>query len=320
MLDVRLTRFAKVLFLASLVFLVGCEYIMGKAFEMYLEPSPPDAPAGVVVHRDIPFATTPERELHLDVYLPEAQGERPLPVILFLFGGGWEIGNRHQLTRYALEEYPLKGFAVVTADYRYLQEAIFPAQIEDVVSAIQWIRSSAGEYGLDGDRIGVIGPSAGGHLSALAGTANRAGELVGSSEASEPSNVQAVVDYFGPTDFLQVDAYLPEGKKLWSDPDSTVSRLLGAPIKTVPEQVRMANPIAHIDGSEPPFLILHGEDDALVPLQQSEILHQALVAAGVESELVVVKGGAHGYGGDFFTEMPGQKVLAFFQRHLQGEG
>jgi acetyl esterase/lipase len=319
MFDARIKGLAKGLILASVVFLGGCEFIMGKVFEIYLEPSPPDAPAGVVAHRDIVFSTTPEQKLYLDVYLPEDRGEQLLPVVLFLFGGGWEMGNRHQFIRYGLEDYPLEGFAVVTVDYRYLQEAIFPAQFQDVVSAIHWIRDSAKEYGFDVSRVGVIGPSAGGHLSALAGTVNRAGEFAGNEDVSRPSNVQAVVDYYGPTDFLQVDAHLALGEKLWSDPDSTVSRLLGAPIKTVPESVQMANPIAYIDGSEPPFLILHGEEDDVVPLQQSKILHQALVAAGVESEFVVVKGGAHGYGGDFFTEMPAQKVLAFFQRHLQGK-
>ena len=320
MFDARLTGFVKSLILASVVFLGGCDFITGKMFQIYLEPSPPDAPEGVVAHRDIVFSTTPERKLCLDVYLPEDQGEQPLPVILFLFGGGWEMGNRHQFIRYGLEDYPLEGFAVVTVDYRYLQEAIFPAQFQDVVSAIHWIRDSAKEYDFDVGRVGVIGPSAGGHLSALAGTVNRTGEFAGNEDVSRSSNVQAVVDYYGPTDFLQVDAHLTLGEKLWSDPDSTVSRLLGAPIKTVPESVQMANPIAYIDGSEPPFLILHGEEDDVVPLQQSKILHQALVAAGVESEFVVVKGGAHGYGGDFFTEMPAQKVLAFFQRHLQGKG
>ena len=109
---------------------------------------------------------------------------------------------------------------MVTVDYRYLQDALFSAQHQDVVSAIHWIRDSAKECGFNVSRVGVIGPSAGGHLSALAGTVNRAGEFVGNEDVSRPSNVQAVVDYYGPIDFLQVDAHLALGEKLWSAPDS----------------------------------------------------------------------------------------------------
>jgi acetyl esterase/lipase len=307
----------KAVLLVSSLMLSGCEFIMAKAFEIYLEPSPPGAPDGAIAHRDIVYSQTPQGKLLLDVYMPEATAGEPLPVILFLFGGGWEAGNRHQLQRFDLENYALEGFAVVTADYRYSRDATFPAQIEDVVGAIDWIRGAAAEYGLDSGRIGVTGPSAGGHLAALVGTANRPGEL-GFDEATKNfSGVQAVVDYFGPTDFLQGDAHRMEDADPWNAEDSSVSKLLGAAIDTIPEEVESANPIAYIDGSEPPFLILHGDKDSLVPLHQSEILHQALLGAGVESQLIVVKDGDHGYGGEFFTEMPGDEMLAFFKRTLQ---
>lgn len=304
--------------LLALLLLGGCEAIRNKAFEMYLEPSPPDAPADVVAHRDIRFAGTPQRDLFLDIYLPASPDEQPLPVILFLFGGGWEIGNRHQLTRFSLEDYARHGFAVVTVDYRHLQEAVFPAQIEDVLAAIRWIRENGGDYGLDAGRIGVIGPSAGGHLAALAGTVNREEEAALIGKDVQAGDVQAVVDYFGPTDFLAADDQIPEGVEPWSAPDSSVSRLIGAPLKEAPERVQLANPIAYIDGTEPPFLIIHGDEDDVVPLAQSEILQEALIAAGVDSELVVIEEGGHGFGGDFYTERPGDRTLRFFQRHLQG--
>lgn len=299
--------------------LVGCEAISERISRVYLEPSPPTAPRGVVAHRDIRFAGTPERDLYLDVYLPESVGDEPLPVILFLYGGGWEKGNRHQFRRFGLRDYPRNGFALVTADYRYLQEAVFPAQIEDVLSAIQWIRDSGDTYGLDANRIGVMGPSAGGHLAALAGTINRPEDAARIGAGLAPANVQAVVDYFGPTDFLAADEQLPAGEKPWSAPDSSVSRLIGALLKEAPEQVQLANPIAYVDGSEPPFLIIHGEADRIVPLGQSEMLQEALIAVGVDSELVIVTRGGHGFGGDFFTKMPAERTLAFFQRHLQDD-
>lgn len=305
--------------LCLLLSLGGCGAVRDKAVELYLEPSPPGAPEGVLVFRDIPFAGTPERTLYLDVYVPESAQEQPLPVILFVFGGAWKTGNRHQLTRFSLQDYALEGFGVVTADYRYLQEATFPAQIEDVLAALRWIRESGGTYGLDARRIGVMGPSAGGHLAALAGTINRPEEAARIGPDVQAGAVQAVVDYFGPTDFLAADDQIAADVKPWSAPDSTVSRLIGAPLKEAPERVQLANPITYIDGTEPPFLLIHGDDDDIVPLAQSELLQEALLAAGVESELLVVRGGGHGSGGDFNSGMPAGKTLQFFRRHLQGE-
>lgn len=316
----KFANLSKCLVLCATLLVGGCDFIMGHVAVFYLEPGPPDVPEGVVVHRDILYAERSGRKLQLDVYLPEQAVAGKLPVVLFLFGGGWDAGNRHQMSRFDLHQYPLQGFAVVTADYRYIHDATFPAQMQDVHSAIRWIRTKGDAFGLDGERIGVIGPSAGGHLAALAGTMNRTGEGRSAGAAVGRTDVQAVVDFFGPTDFLQGDAHRMLDADPWNAPDSSVSRLLGAPIASIPDKVAAANPITFIDGSEPPFLILHGDEDALVPLHQSEILHQALIAAGVESELVVVKGGDHGFGGDFFTDMPGSKVQAFFQRHLVPNG
>lgn len=307
---------SKSLLLCALFLVGGCDFIMDKVATFYLEPGPPDVSDGVVVHRDLVYAQREERTLLVDVYLPEQRPAESMPVILFLFGGGWDVGNRHQMSRFNLHEYPLQGFAVVTADYRYIHEATFPAQFDDVQSAIRWVRANASEFGFDAERIGVIGPSAGGHLAALAGTVNRAGEPGFDSELR--TDVHAVVDFFGPTDFSQGDAHRLAGADPWNAPDSSVSRLLGAAIDTVPDKVAAANPITFVDGSEPPFLILHGEEDALVPLHQSEILHQALLDAGVESQLIVVEGGDHGFGGDFYTEIPSLKVQAFFQAQLGG--
>jgi acetyl esterase/lipase len=307
---------SKCLLLCATLLVGGCDFIMGHVATYYLEPGPPDVPEGVVVHSDIEFAERANRTLLLDVYLPEQSPAEPMPVVLFLFGGGWDAGNRHQMSRFNLHHYPLQGFAVVTADYRYIYEATFPAQMQDVQSAIRWVRANAQEFGFDTQRIGVIGPSAGGHLAALAGTVNRPGELGYDAAPQQRTDVHAVVDFFGPTDFLQGDAHRQEGADPWNASDSSVSRLLGAPIDTIPEKVAAANPITFIDGSEPPFLILHGEKDALVPVHQSEILHRALQAAGVESELVIVEGGDHGFGGDFYSDMPSLRVQAFFKQHL----
>lgn len=310
-------RFARLLVLLSLVPLAGCEFITTRVFQAYLEPGPPTAPKGVVAHRDQVYARHGERELLLDVYAPEGNGDEALPVILFLFGGGWESGNRHQAVRFDLIDYATEGYVVVTADYRYMTEIIYPAQIVDVKTALRWIRMNAERYRMDPERIGVIGPSAGGHLAALAGTANRPDELEVGAPSDVPSHVHAVVNYFGPTDFLQGDAHRDPDADPWNAPDSAVSRLIGAPIESAPDKVALANPITFIDGSEPPFLIIHGDEDGLVPLHQSQILHAALKDAGVPSELLVVEGGDHGYGGDFSKDEHAERVRAFFSRHLR---
>ncbi|NND68898.1 MAG: alpha/beta hydrolase, partial [Halioglobus sp.] len=209
------TRFVQLFLLVLLLPLAGCEFISTRVFEAYLEPGAPDAPSGVIAYRDQVYAQRGERELLLDVYAPEERGEKALPVILFLFGGGWEAGNRHQAVRFDLLDYATQGYIVVTADYRYMTEQPYPAQIDDVKTAIRWIRMNAVNYGIDPQRIGVIGPSAGGHLAALAGTANRPGELEVGEPSDVPSHVQAVVDYFGPTDFLQGDAHRTEDADPW---------------------------------------------------------------------------------------------------------
>lgn len=300
--------------------LSGCDFVSERVFTYMMEPGPPDAPDGVVAHRDIVFNERAGRQLQLDLYVPETASVEPTPVVLFLFGGGWERGNRHQMIRFGLLDYPQRGIAVATADYSYIHEAIFPAQIEDVEAAIRWVRDNAAAFNLDDDRIGVIGPSAGGHLAALAGTANRPGERDVATAQGVRTDVQAVVNFYGPTDFSQGDAHRLPDADPWNAPDSRPSRLLGAPIDEVPGRVAAANPITYVDGSEPPFLIIHGEKDALVPLHQSQILQQALEAAGVESELLVIEGGDHGFGGDFYSSLPMDRMDAFFELHLKGEG
>jgi acetyl esterase/lipase len=320
-LDPWFNALKKILLLALVTTLCGCGSVREKVFQMMLEPSPPSVPEGVVVIRDLQFVDTPQGPLFLDVYLPEAHAGEPLPVIIFYFGGGWEMGNRHQLGMYDLEEFPLHGYAVIAADYRLSSTAIFPAQIQDAKAAVRWVRDNSDQYPFDADRIGVIGPSAGGHLAALVGTTGDEHEFESDTASGDQSRtssaVQAVVDFFGPTDFLQANAHRLDDDQDWEAPDSSVSELLGGPIRQHPDRVAQANPITYISGDEPPFLIIHGQIDEIVPLHQSEILYQALVSHGVESELLVIEDGNHGWGGDFFSSLPIDRSRAFFDEHLK---
>jgi acetyl esterase/lipase len=303
------------LLLITVTALCACSALRERMIDSMLAPSPPSVPRGVEVVSDIPFSETPDGTQYLDVYLPADHAGTPLPVIVFFFGGGWERGNRHQLGLYDLETFPLQGYAVVAADYRLSSTAIFPAQIQDTQAAVRWVRDNAGEYPFDPGRIGVIGPSAGGHLAALVGTSGD-GQSFGNDSATS-SAVQAVVDFFGPTDFLQANAHKLDPEQDWEAPDSVVARLLGGPIREHPDQVASANPITYISGDEPPFLIIHGREDEVVPLHQSELLHEALLVNGVESELLVIDNGNHGWGGDFYSSKPIDTARAFFDRHLK---
>jgi len=262
----------------------------------------------VKVIPDLEFAAPNGTPLLLDLYLPIG-AERPVPVIVWLHGGGWRIGDRKLGPDFRVR-FAEQGYAMASIEYRLSSEATFPAQIHDVKAAIRWLRSAADEYGLDSGNIGLWGSSAGGHLAALAGTTGF-GRLEGLELENQDfsSEVQAVVDGYGPTDFLQMEEHSnvelkpsidPESIRLHpvrshTESDSPESQLLGAPIQTVPHLVREANPISYIDKNVPPFLILHGLSDAAVPAHQSELLYNALIEQENEATLCLIQGLGHGF-------------------------
>jgi len=279
-----------------------------------------DSVAGICVDKNLVFAKVNGRNLVLDLYRPEKY-DTLLPVVAWIFGGAFRIDTRlNQAPRATwLTQH---GYAVAVIDYRLSQEAVFPAQVHDCKAAIRWLRANAATYNLDKERIGAMGPSSGGYLSTMLGVTSEVGFLEGElGNGEEPTQVQAVVDLFGPSDFLKMDeARLPDGQ--WHYPaDSPESQLLGAPIGEIPERVREANPITYVNASAPPFLILHGTEDLLVPVNQSELLHEALKKAGVDVTFYKLVGAGHG-GSQFVAEsglapLVGAVVLAFFNQHLK---
>jgi len=270
--------------------------------------SAPRIPEGVKVERNLVYARTPQKDLLLDLYLPE-QAEGKLPVVLWVHGGAWRSGSKERCPAVRLVP---RGYAAASISYRLSQEAIFPAQIHDVKAAVRWLRANAARYNLDAQRIAAWGSSAGGHLVALLGTSGRVRDLEGDLGNPEfSSRVQAVIDFFGPSDFLQMSKF--PGKMDHDAPDSPESRLIGGPIQQHPEKVRRADPITYVSRADPPFLIMHGDRDETVPLNQSELLHAALKKAGVEVTFEVVRGAGHGFSG---PEINAQ-VDAFLDRHLK---
>ena len=271
-------------------------------------------PEGVKVERDIVYARVGEKELPLDLYLPE-NATKPLPVVVWVHGGGWRNGSKGS----GGPALPMvsRGFAVVDVEYRLSGEAIFPAQIQDCKAAIRWIRANAKEYGLDPDQIGAWGSSAGGHLVALMGTAGDVKQFDTSENGEYSSRIQAVCDWFGPTDLLRMDDF--PGTMNHNAPNSPESQLIGGPIQDNKEQVARANPITYIGEDDPPFLIVHGEKDQTVPCNQSELLYDALIKNGVEATLYRVKDGDHGFRGateDTHSELV-EMAAKFFGKHLK---
>jgi acetyl esterase/lipase len=270
---------------------------------------PPRAPGGTTVYRDLPYVTGGHERQKLDLYVPEEGG--PFPLIAWVHGGAFRAGSKEDGVPL---DYLAAGYAVASINYRLSQHALFPAQFEDVKAAVRWLRAHADAYRLDPNRFGAWGASAGGHLVALLGTtgdveAFEVGEHLGVS-----SRVLAVVDYFGPTDFLQMDAQrLPDGQ-VHDAADSPESQLVGGPIQEHEDRVARANPITYAFKDDAPFLIVHGDRDPLVPYGQSVLLADALEAAGVPVSLYAVEGGGHGR---FTDPRVPELTKAFFEQHLK---
>jgi acetyl esterase/lipase len=264
-------------------------------------------PQGTAVHRDLQYVPNGHERQRLDLYLP-GTGPTPSPLILV----AW-------ITPLLLNA----GYAVASLNYRFSQHAVFPAQIHDMKAALRFLRAHAGEYQVDRDRVGAWGASSGGHLVALLGASAGIPAMDGNLGPGEQSvRVQAVIDWYGPTDFLQKDAHhLPDGVP--SDrPDSAESRLIGAPIQTVPDKAEAENPISYISPDDPPFLIVHGDQDRTVPHHQSELLRAALSRAKVPVEMRTVVGGGHGgqssaQNAPYQTEEMVRTMIGFLDRHVK---
>lgn len=265
--------------------------------------------------RDVVFGTGGGRPLKLNIIRPKNPPKTPMPVVVWVHGGAWRAGSKEGRRTLPLAQ---RGYFTMSIEYRLSQEARFPAQIEDCKCAIRWLRAHAKQYNIDPKRIGVWGSSAGGHLVALLGTSGGVKELEGKGGwQSHSSRVQAVCDFFGPTDFTRMsegDSHMDHDA-----PNSPESQLIGGPVQQNKEACRKADPITYLTPDDPPFLVVHGEEDRTVPINQSELLHEALKKAGVDVTFVRVKGGGHGFRGN--TDPTPQRiqelVVQFFDKQLK---
>ena len=228
---------------------------------------------------DIPVCLPGNIQKTYDLIVPEGNAAE-IPLLVWIHGGGWCGGEKRICNEF--ERFSCRGYAVLSIDYRFSQQAPFPAQLIDCKTAIRWARANAGKYGYNAARIVVGGSSAGGHLAALLGVTNGQKDYDVGPYPAHSSDVQAVVDEFGPAELTPEK--LPALKK-------ELSALLGAD----PEAARRASPCFLVRGTEPPFLILHGTADDCVPIEQSRVLSAALKCAGSAAELLEIPGGGHGF-------------------------
>ncbi|GIW90097.1 MAG: hypothetical protein KatS3mg109_0529 [Pirellulaceae bacterium] len=273
-----------------------------------VEAQDPATREDVRVFKEMSYVPDGHERQRLDLYVPQSTNG-PLPVIVWIHGGAWRAGSKENPP---VMRYTRQGYALASVNYRLSQHASFPAQIQDCQAAIRWLRAHAKEYGLDENRIGVCGASAGGHLVALLGTApeNPPWEAIG-EHRSLSARVQCVVDLFGPSDLARL---APQN----ATADSAIARLLGGPPSEKAELARQASPVSFVTPDDPPFLILHGDQDPLVPLEQSELLADTLKKAGVEVTLVTLKGARHG--GPAFSGTDVTSTMdRFFAKHLKHE-
>jgi acetyl esterase/lipase len=283
------------------------------------EAKRPALPAGFTAEYDIQYVPNGDSAQTLDLYYPEKPAEKPQPLLVWVHGGGWRGGSKTQVPYlYQLA----RGYLVASIEYRFSQKAIFPAQIQDSQAAIRWLRAHAKTYNIDPDRIGAGGASAGGHLVALLGTSG--GKKVfpasGGNE-NESDRVQAVCDLFGPADFWTVIKQAAEDKAVknifkWND-DDPYSRLIAAKLGEDKEKCEAVSPVHYVSKNNPPFLILHGDHDTLVPYAQSGELAELLSKAGVPVTLQRFPGAGHG-GPAFGLPAVAQLTNAFFDKYLKG--
>lgn len=285
----------------------------------------------VTVIKDIEYGSYPpgqgQRKLLLDLYLPSQKKDNPQAAIIYIHGGGWFGYSKQKCPGKQVAQ---RGFILACINYRYSSESLFPAQIRDVKQAVRWLKINADKYNINPDAIGAWGDSAGGHLSALLGTSSGVKILEkGLPYPDVSTEIQGVVNWYGPTDFTQVSFAFEEDAtpevikenfhKPWRIYTIAVYKLLGGPVSQRQELAKLANPINYIDANDPPFLIVHGDQDKVVPISQSQLLEKELKSQGVAVEFVKVSGMKHSYKGqneEPFDPKLIDMALVFFEKYL----
>jgi acetyl esterase/lipase len=260
-----------------------------------------------VTLNDIVYTKVGDQELKLDLARP-ASGEGPFPAVVVIHGGAWRGGDKAS-NRTLLAQFAQRGYVAISPQYRFCPKETFPAQVHDVKAAVRWLRAHADEHKVDKDHIGAIGFSAGGHLALMLGVTGPDDGLEGDVTADAPSSrVQAVVNYFGPTELGAPD--IPEVSK------PLVKDFLGGTPEEKPEAAKKASPVTYTSKDDPPILTFQGTKDPLVPHTQAFRLTDAQTQAGVPGRVELLVGAGHGWGGDDL-ERTREETFEFFDRYLK---
>ncbi|HEV2072566.1 MAG TPA: alpha/beta hydrolase [Thermomicrobiales bacterium] len=259
------------------------------------------------------------RPLHLDILRPAEPSRSLRPAVIYVHGGGWLGGERTSTPNQILAE---AGFVTVSISYRFSSEAIFPAQIHDVKASIRWLRANAGRYGVDPERIGIWGHSAGGHLAALAAVTGNNPDFEGEGgNPDQDSSVQAAVPISAPLEFL-IDWYAVAQMPVHPEAWDCISGLMGGLPHTVPEMARLSSPYWHVHATAAPQLVIHGEMDDLVPIGQARAYVASLRRyAGIDASLIALEGVGHEAHSSLFPNQPDPsglqaRVTELFRDHL----
>ena len=263
------------------------------------------------VHRDLEYARIGEHRLLLDLYLPPAVDDPKL--LVWVHGGAWRAGSKKQMP---LGDLVKRGFAIASVNYRLTPEAKFPANIHDLKAAVRWLRAKSGEFGFNAAKIGIVGASAGGHLVNLLGVSNGHSQLEGAvgGHLDQSSDVHAIVSLYGAANLTTIlDQSTPHGLSVRIP---ALELLLGGRPEEEVKLAMLASPVFHVDANDPPLLLIHGDQDPQMPVNQSIELYGRYREAGANVTLEFVHGGAHG-GALFYDATRVRMMEAFFRRHLE---
>ncbi len=266
----------------------------------------------------------PNYPLKMDILKPNSKDL--LPAVVFITGGGFMAANKDNYLQQRMD-ISEAGYVVTSIEYRVTPQSTFPAPLEDVKSAIRYLRANSAKYGIDPNQIAVMGSSAGGYLAALAGTTNNIKEYDKGDFLDVSSKVNAVIDLYGLSDLTKVgEGYSKEVQEIHKSPSAPEAMWVngaavfgpGGSILDHPDKAAKANPITYVTNDDPPFLLMHGDQDTLVSPNQTQILHEALLNKGVDSTRYVVKGAGHG--GDVWAQPKIVNIIIdFLDSHLKGK-
>jgi acetyl esterase/lipase len=266
-------------------------------------------PEGTKVLKDVAYVTNGHAKQKLDLYVPPAPKG---PLLVYIHGGAWRAGSKSGVPVLNFLE---GGYAVASVEYRFSQEAKFPAQIEDCKAAVRWLRAHAAEHGYDPKRIAVAGDSAGGHLTALMTTTGDTREFDVGEHLDQSSAVSCGVNFYGPTDFLGWKPVSKEPMIQRQGEGSAIQQLLGGTLEEKKDLARSASPVTWVSKEDAPIFIMHGTKDHLVHARQSQLLADMYTAVGVPVEIEILEGAGHG-GPEFSAGDRPERIRKFLEEHL----